>query len=38
MHLDKLLKQPQALPSVPKVVRRLIDTFEQADVDPMMVA
>lgn len=38
MHLDKLLKQPQALPSVPKVVRRLIDTFEQPDVDPMMVA
>jgi HD-like signal output (HDOD) protein len=38
MHLDKLLKQPQALPSVPKVVRRLIDTFEQADVDPMLVA
>lgn len=38
MHLDKLLKQPQALPSVPKVVRKLIDTFEQPDVDPMMVA
>ncbi len=38
MHLDKLLKQPQALPSVPKVVRRLIETFEQADVDPMLVA
>jgi HD-like signal output (HDOD) protein len=38
MHLDKLLKQPQALPSVPKVVRRLIDTFEQAEVDPMLVA
>ena len=38
MHLEKLLKQPQALPSVPKVVRRLIETFEQADVDPMLVA
>lgn len=38
MHLDKLLKQPSALPSAPKVVRRLIDTFEQPEVDPMRVA
>lgn len=38
MHLDKLLKQPSALPSVPKVVRRLIETFEQAEVDPMLAA
>ena len=38
MHLDKLLKQPQALPSVPKVVRRLIETFEQPEADPMLVA
>ena len=38
MHLDKLLKQPQALPSAPKVVRQLIETFDQEDVDAMRVA
>lgn len=38
MHLDKLLKQPQALPSVPKVVRRLIESFEQPEADPMRIA
>ena len=38
MHLDKLLKQPNALPSAPKVVRKLIDSFDQEDVDPMLVA
>lgn len=33
MNIDKLLKQPNALPSAPKVVRQLIETFEQEDVD-----
>jgi HD-like signal output (HDOD) protein len=33
MHIDKLLKQPNALPSAPKVVRQLIETFQQEDVD-----
>lgn len=33
MHLDKLLKQPNTLPSAPKVVRQLIETFQQEDVD-----
>ncbi|MFW5331616.1 HDOD domain-containing protein [Hydrogenophaga sp. ZJX-1] len=38
MQLDKLLKQPQALPSAPKVVRKLMDTFNQEDVDLLQVA
>ncbi len=38
MHIDKLLKQPQALPSAPKVVRQLIESFEQEDVDPVRIA
>ena len=38
MHLDKLLKQPNALPSAPKVVRKLIESFEQEEVDPMRIA
>lgn len=38
MHIEKLLKQPQALPSVPKVVRRLIESFEEEDVDPVRIA
>ncbi len=33
MQLEKLLKQPNALPSAPKVVRQLIETFEQEEVD-----
>lgn len=38
MQLDKLIKQPNALPSAPKVVRQLIETFQQEDVDIMKVA
>lgn len=38
MQLDRLLKQPNALPSVPKVVRKLIETFDQEDVDAMLAA
>lgn len=38
MHIDKLLKQPNALPSAPKVVRQLIETFQQEDVDIMRAA
>ena len=38
MHLDKLLKQPNALPSAPKVVRKLIESFDQDEVDPMRIA
>ncbi len=38
MQLEKLLKQPNALPSAPKVVRQLIETFEQEDVDVMKAA
>ncbi|QHE86077.1 HDOD domain-containing protein [Hydrogenophaga sp. BPS33] len=38
MQLEKLLKQPDALPSIPKVVRKLIDTFDHEDVDAMLVA
>ncbi|MCU0926386.1 MAG: HDOD domain-containing protein [Hydrogenophaga sp.] len=38
MHLDKLLKQPNALPSAPKVVRQLMETFQQEDVDIMKAA
>ncbi len=33
MHLEKLLKQPNALPAAPKVVRQLIETFQQEEVD-----
>lgn len=33
MQLDKLLKQPNALPSAPKVVRKLMETFDQEEVD-----
>lgn len=33
MQIEKLLKQPNALPSAPKVVRKLIETFEQEEVD-----
>ena len=38
MHIEKLLKQPNTLPSAPKVVRQLIETFEQEDPDLMKVA
>lgn len=38
MQIEKLLKQPNALPSAPKVVRHLIDTFDQEDVDMVRVA
>lgn len=33
MQIEKLLKQPNALPSAPKVVRQLMETFQQEDVD-----
>ncbi len=38
MQLEKLLKQPHALPSAPKVVRRLMETFDQEDVDLIKAA
>ncbi len=38
MQLEKLLKQPSALPAAPKVVRRLITTFDQEEVDMLQVA
>lgn len=38
MQLEKLLKQPNALPSAPKVVRKLMETFEQEDVDLLKAA
>jgi len=38
MQIEKLLKQPSALPSQPKLVRRLIATFDQEDVDILQVA
>ncbi|WP_066265600.1 HDOD domain-containing protein [Hydrogenophaga palleronii] len=38
MQLEKLLKQPNALPSVPKVIRKLIETFDEEDVDAILVA
>lgn len=38
MQLDKLLKQPNALPSAPKVVRQLMETFDQEDVDLLRAA
>ncbi|MGM9426193.1 HDOD domain-containing protein [Hydrogenophaga sp. MI9] len=38
MHLDKLLKQPNALPSAPKVVRKLMETFDKEEVDLLQAA
>ena len=38
MLFRSLLKQPNALPSAPKVVRQLIETFQQEDVDIMKAA
>lgn len=36
--IDRLIKQPNALPAAPKVVRKLIETFEQPEVDVLKVA
>jgi HD-like signal output (HDOD) protein len=38
MQIEKLLKQPSALPSPPKVVRQLMTTFDQEEVDLLQVA
>ncbi len=38
MNIERLLKLPNALPSAPKVVRKLIATFNQEDVDTMYVS
>ena len=38
MNFDKLLKQPNTLPSAPKVVRRLMETFNQENVDLLYAA
>lgn len=38
MQLEKLLKQPSALPATPKLVRRLISTFDQEEVNMLEVA
>lgn len=38
MQLEKLLRQPSALPSAPKVVRKLIQTFDQDDVNMALLA
>lgn len=38
MNIDRLLKLPNTLPSAPKVVRKLMDTFNQEDVDALYVA
>ncbi len=38
MQIEKLLKQPDALPSPPKVIRKLIATFDQEEVDMLQVA
>lgn len=38
MQLEKLLKQPNALPSAPKVVRKLMETFQQEEVDLLKAA
>jgi HD-like signal output (HDOD) protein len=38
MQIEKLLRQPGALPSAPKIVRKLIETFEQEEVDIMQAA
>jgi HD-like signal output (HDOD) protein len=37
MNIDRLLKLPDALPSAPKVVRKLIETFNQEEVDTLYV-
>jgi HD-like signal output (HDOD) protein len=38
MQLEKLLKQPNALPSPPKVIRKLMETFEKEEVDLFQTA
>ena len=38
MNIDRLLKLPNTLPSAPKVVRKLMETFDQEEVDTMHVA
>lgn len=38
MNFDKLLKQPNTLPSAPKVVRKLMETFNQENVDLLYAA
>ncbi|WP_180683234.1 HDOD domain-containing protein [Tepidicella baoligensis] len=38
MQLDELLRQPQALPVVPELAARLIETFEQEHVDLSSIA
>lgn len=38
MQLEKLLKRPNVLPSAPKVVQTLIDSFDDEDVDPIKIA
>ena len=38
MNIDRLLKLPNTLPSAPKVVRKLMETFNQEDVDTLYVA
>jgi HD-like signal output (HDOD) protein len=38
MNIEKLLKLPNAMPSAPKVVRQLMATFNQEDVDSLYVA
>lgn len=38
MELDALLKQPQALPAVPKIVHELIDSFNNDDVSIAQVS
>ncbi len=38
MRLDALFKQPQALPTVPKIVQELIESFNQEDISIEQVA
>jgi HD-like signal output (HDOD) protein len=38
MRLEKLIKQPRALPAAPKIAQRLITTFDQEEVDMLQVA
>jgi len=38
MRLDELLQQPQALPVVPELAARLIQTFDEEDVDLTQIA
>lgn len=38
MQLEKLLKRPNALPSAPKTVRKLMDSFGKEEVDCLLVA